>query len=327
MTRAGNVNVSWAVVLLMMLPSLLAAQSSQEKQSAADAIRNATRRQSKKQQYVLNYQIPKGAKIRWSVEHTASTRTKISSASNETSSRSNSVKVWEVKSVDSKGNMTFVHSIESVLMWQKNGDNDPIEFDSQNKSAKIPPEYESVPEKIGTPLATITINPQGQVLDRKSNLKNARFGAGDITVPFPSNPITIGHEWYVPSTLNATEKSGKRVHLKSRIHYTLSNVKGKLAFISFRTEVLSPIESEKVRSQIMQQMTEGYLVFDMNKGVPIRKEVEWDEKVHGYEGPDSFLGYNGTLSEKLLAAGETLQPIRPEAKVSKAKNASDSQKK
>ena len=313
-----------ATALVLISPTSVDAQQSSKKDqpSAAEVIRNATKRQNKKQQYSLRYRIPKGAKYRWSVEHTASTRTKISNSSNETSSRSNSVKVWKVDSVDSKGNMTFVHLIESVLMWQKNGESEPIEFDSREKGKTVPPEYESIPEKIGVPLATFTINPQGQVVDRKSTLKNARFGAGDITVPFPSKPISIGHEWYVPSTLNASEKSGKRVHLKSRIHYTLSNVKGDKAFIAFRTEVLSPIESEKIRSQIMQQMTEGYLVFDMKKGVPIRKEVEWDEKVHGYEGPNSFLSYNGKLSERLLAVGETLQPI----KVSNATNKSKTKK-
>ncbi len=282
--------------------------------SASELIRNATDGLRKKQKYELNYKIKEGDKIRWSVEHTASTRTKISDTAEETSSRSVSIKSWTVDRVDTVGNMTFVHAIESVKMWHQIGENDPVSFDSRNVD-DVPLEYESVVDKVGRPLATITINAHGQVLDRKTNLKSAKFGAGDITIPLPKNPIAIGHQWYVPSNLSATDKSGRRLQLKSRIHYTLSNVKGQNAFISFRTEVLTPIESEKVRSQIMQQMTKGYLVFDMERGLPTRKEVEWDEKVHGYEGPNSFLSYAGKLSEKLLTLNaDSLTPLDADAK-------------
>jgi hypothetical protein len=97
-------------------------------------------------------------------------------------------------------------------------------------------------------------------------------------------------------------------------------VKSGNAYISFRTEVLTPVESEKIKSQIMQQMTKGYIVFDIAAGRPIRKEVEWDEKVQGYEGPDSYLQYLGRMSEKLVvdsgqqanSHGSLLAPIKTE---------------
>ena len=51
----------------------------------------------------------------------------------------------------------------------------------------------------------------------------------------------------------------------------------------------------------MQQLTNGYAVFDLADGKMIRKEVEWSEKVQGYEGPDSFLQYNGKMTEKFVS--------------------------
>lgn len=278
-------------------------------ESGTDLVRSATEQLSKEQKYRLAYRLEEGQTIRWSVEHTASTETKIANKAEATSSRSNSIKVWTVESVDSLGNMTFAHSIDQVTMWHQIGEDDPISFDSREPE-QAPEEYQPVLEKVGRPLATITINAQGQVIDRKSNIKQARFGVGDVTLPLPPDEIAVGHQWYVPSNLTASDEAGRRVQLNSRLHYTLTKVKNHNAFISFRTEVLSPIESEKVRSQIMQQMTRGYLVFDMKRGLPIRKEVEWDEKVHGYEGPDSFLSYAAQLSEKIVTeSGATLSPI------------------
>jgi len=99
--------------------------------------------------------------------------------------------------------------------------------------------------------------------------------------------------------LNATDENSKNIRLKSRINYQLSKVENNNAFITFRTEVLTPIRSEKVRSTIMQQMTDGYIVFDIKRGYPILRHVEWDEKAQGFEGADSFLTYVGRVTEKV----------------------------
>ena len=49
----------------------------------------------------------------------------------------------------------------------------------------------------------------------------------------------------------------------------------------------------------MQQMTDCYIVFDMERGYPILRRVEWDEKAQGFQGADSLLTYVGRATEKL----------------------------
>ena len=130
-----------------------------------------------------------------------------------------------------------------------------------------------------------------------------------MTVPLPKTAIPVGHKWNVPTTLQATDEDGRNQQLKARIAYELVKVKSGNAYISFRTEILTPVESEKVKSQIMQQKTKGYLVFDINRGRPIRKEIEWDETVQGYEGPDSYLQYLGRMTEKLVGGWMSSNPV------------------
>ena len=277
-------------------------------QSPSDKIKRATQNLNSKQSFKLEYKMKKGQEIRWSVEHVASTKAQIAGEKEDTSSRTKSQKLWKVSSVDSVGNMTFVHSIESVDMWQQIGEGEPITYNSETD--KTPPmEFESVTEKIGKPLAVISISPTGQVVDRKTSLQQARFGVGEITVPLPAKNIAIGHKWFVPSVLTAKDEDGRTQQLKTRLHYELSRVKLPNAYISFRTEVLTPIQSEKVKSQIMQQMTKGYVVFDIDRGMVAHKEIEWDEKVQGYEGPDSYLNYVGKMTEKLIAG--SARPLAP----------------
>ena len=110
--------------------------------------------------------------------------------------------------------------------------------------------------------------------------------------------------------LRAKDRDGALRQLKSRVVYELIKVKSNNAYISFKTEVLTPVESPKIRSQIMQQMTRGYLVFDIDRGYPIRKEIEWDEKVQGFEGPDSLLEYLGRMTERLIIANKDTKVTR-----------------
>jgi len=274
--------------------------SSGQDESATDRVKSAIEHLNKKQKYKLAYQFKADDQLRWEVEHTASTKAQIAGTLEETSSRSQSTKLWKVVNVDATGNMRFVHSVESVKMWQKIGDDEPVTFDSSTDES-APAEFAGILEKIGKPLAMITISPEGKIVDRKSSSQQAKFGVGDICIPLPKDEISVGHQWFVPTSFQGTDEQGRPHQLKARINYKLNKVKDQYAYVSFKTQVLTPIDSEKVRSQILQQLTNGYAVFDLADGKIIRKEVEWSEKVQGYEGPDSFLQYNGKMTEKFVS--------------------------
>lgn len=274
--------------------------SAQDKpESSSDKVASIAKRLNKRQQYELKYKMTKGEKIRWTVEHVVATRVQMAGEAEESSSRSETKKLWTVNNVDNLGNMTFVHSIESINMWQKVGEEKPVTFDS-TKDKEAPEEYEIVAGQVGKPLAMFSIDSKGKILDRKSSLKENSFGVGKVTLPLPAKPISIGQQWHALSQLQATDENGTQKKLKARILYELMEVRGQNASIKFKTEVLTPITSEKVRSTIMQQMTEGYVIFNMELGRPIKKQVEWDEKAQGFEGPDSLLTYVGRMTETII---------------------------
>jgi hypothetical protein len=294
-----------AVVILLCASSLSLAQQTAPARNAVNSTSNLatdspTPSASDSQPtYLLKYQLKQGEKLAWDVEHVASTKTRMAGETEETSSRSVSRKIWTVSNVDSEGNMTFSHTIESVDMWQKIGDDEPISYNSRTDK-EAPYEYESTAARLGKTLATITISPDGQVKHRETSLKEMKFGVGDIAVPLPAQPIQIGTKWNVTTSFQAVDEDQKTHQLKARIVYQLVKVTEGNAFITFRTEILTPVESEKIQSQIMQQKTKGYLVFDLSQGRLIRKEVEWNERVQGFEGGDSFLEYIARMSEKFV---------------------------
>ena len=306
-----------ATVMLMLTAGTLA-MAQQQDQSIADRAAAAAAKVAGKQKVQLNYKFKIGEVVRWDVEHVATTKTQIAGTHETTSSRTKSRKVWKVSSIDSIGNITFVNSVESTSFWQKIGEADAISFDSE-KDKEVPPEFASANDMIGKPLAVVTISPTGKVIDRKSESMSVGFGVGDICVPLPKDPIAIGHRWYAPTVFDATDEAGRRLKLKARVNYELTKIVDGNALITFKTEILTPVESDQVRSQLLQKLTNGFVAFDIAAGRLNTKEVRWNEKVQEYAGADSFLHYNGRMTEQIVTSGNVSKKQLSSAAAKEAK--------
>ena len=290
----------WNIAFVFLTASVLIATSAlAQDQTTADRAAAVVDKINANQKFKLEYKLKKGEEIRWDVEHVATTKAQISGKHETTASRTQSTKLWKVSNVDSIGNITFVHSVESTSLWQKIGDEEPLVYDSK-KDAEAPPEFVAASDMIGKPLAVVTISPNGEVIDRKSESATISFGVGDICIPLPKEAIAVGHQWFMPTVFDATDENGKRLKLKARVNYELAKIVDGQAVISFKTEVLTPIESDQVRSQLLQKMNKGYVAFDIDTGRLNIKEIRWNEKVQEYAGADSFLQYNGRMTEKLV---------------------------
>ena len=274
--------------------------------SAMERIRAASKKLGTEKKYHLRYNMSEGQQLRWHHEHVITSRSQMAGVTVETSSRDQSDFVWTVKSVDDVGQIAFDITLEAVNLWSRNAKETPLTYNSR-VDAKPPELYVTTAEKIGKPLSEYQITHNGQLVDSKSNYRKADIGGiGDTpTFPFPDKPIGVGHQWDVPDTLQAKNEHGVYQKLKTQVQYELKKVKSGKAYISFKTQVLTPLESEKVKSQILTHLAKGYIVFDLEKGLPIRREVEWDERVQGYKGPDSYLKYTARRTEKLIE-GNTL---------------------
>lgn len=271
---------------------------------ASDSIRSAVDRIAAKTKYQFRYDLKEQQKLFWKVEHVTTTKTQIAGTTEEASARVETLSSWEVGDVNkTSGEMAFQNTITAIKAWKKIGDQDPTLFDSRVSSSP-PDEYAGIAENLGKPRSRITIDPAGTVLDRQSDFVSTDFSTGDITIPLPTKKVPVGYRWNVPTEFESTNEYGAAVQLKARTCYEFFKVKQGNAYVSFRTEVLTPIESEKTRSKILQKLVRGWIVWNFDKGLPIQKRVQWDEKVQGYDGADSYLKYVGRMSIKLVDSDE-----------------------
>jgi hypothetical protein len=263
------------------------------------AIQNATGQQL----YELTYKFTEGDQFRWNVEHVQTTKTSINEYTEIASSRTESITSWRVISVDSQRRASLVQTIEAVKFWQRIGEAEPVAFDSRG-GTQPPSEFENEAKRVGLPFPAIVVLSDGQV--SKNDDANSRydFGAGSFWIPLPSHPVPVGQTWTVPNTLIARDDDGSYKRIKVQIEYELQSVAEQTATIRFDTQVLTPIDSPSIQSQICQQMTHGQVEFDLAAGLITRKKVNWNEKVVSFNTANSLTHYLGEY---------TISIIRPDA--------------
>lgn len=257
--------------------------------------------QAEAETFLLRYKLTAGQTLRYQVTHLAATKTKVAETTEETNVRTVSVKAWNVSAVNDEGEMSFDHKIESVEMTQQAGDGAEIRWNSTTD--EIPPlPFKAVAERLGKVLGTVRINGQGQVLERSEGKSgSAALGMGDITLALPAEPIKIGGKWSVPREIKAKNEAGIQKPIKIREVFTLEKVETGVATISVRSEPLTPIEDQVVRSQLVQQLSNGTIRFDLDAGRLISRQLDWDDSVVGFQGPTSNMHYRARLTEELIA--------------------------
>lgn len=248
---------------------------------------------------VLRHKFTVGEIVEWKIEHTATTETNIQGNKQDSRMKSVSTRRWEVTEVSDNGRITFVQSVEDVSMASKLSDRPEIRFDSRS-GKNPPPEYSGVPATIGVPLATFTVEPQGKVVERLSDIPPQDLGLGDIVMPFPEQALTVGDAWDSERDLTARSKEGQRILIKSRQRYCLRRVNLGIAYISVDTQIMTPDITPRIESQIMQQMTKGTIMFDIEAGRIWKQEIEWDEQVIGFDSADSLMKYNALYVQELM---------------------------
>lgn len=263
------------------------------------------------EKHLLRYKFTKGELLQWKVSHRGTTEATIHGNTQTTKMSANSTKQWRVVDVDEQGDATFVHSVVHVDMWQKVSDRQEVRYNSATD--KTPPrEYIQVAKTVGVPIATVKISPSGQVLERDKAPVQANSGLGNIAMPLPLEPVRVGQDWHLSNEVRVRRQDGKQLRVKTRIVYTLKSVKTGVATIAVNTEVITPVNDPQIKSQLVQQLTNGELKFDMDAGRVLSQQIDWDETVVGFNGDGSMMKYLARFNEDLIPVDAVAkQPAGP----------------
>jgi hypothetical protein len=248
--------------------------------------------------YTLRYRFEPNSTLRSKVVHLVTVETRIKGTSQVAKTRSASTKVWKIQKVDDQGQTTFVHSVAHVDMWQSVTGRQVVRFNSATDE-QPPAGYEEVARSVGVPLATVTIDATGRVVDRKDNRPQFNPGIGDLTVPLPETPVAIGQRWTEEDEVQLRLPGEPIKRIKTRQVYSLRSVKTGVATIDVKTEVLTPIDDPALEAQMVQRLQQGHVRFDIDAGRLLSRQMDMDKTVIGFNGADSQMEYLARFTEEM----------------------------
>ncbi len=251
-------------------------------------------------QYTLRYRFDPTETVSYEVTHIAKTKTRLRGVEEVSQVHTVSEKVWTFQKPAKSGSMTFDHSVAKVEMMQQTGEKPELRWNSE-AGEKPPIEFEKVAQQIGSPLSTVSINPRGQETDRVTHGgTESQLGMGGLTISLPDEPVAIGGSWNVPREVKVRGEGIEIKTMKVREVYTLEKVETGVATLSIRSEVLTPMEDESIKAQLLQQLSNGTIRFDIDGGRVMSKQLDWDETVVGFQGPNSLMEYRARMIETLV---------------------------
>jgi hypothetical protein len=207
--------------------------------------------------------------------------------------------------------VTFVHSVESIDMWQRTQGRKEIRYNSQTDS-EVPPGYEAAAQAVGVPLSTVTMDDRGTILKRKESRAAPMATSTQMTMPLPDHPVAPGDTWSTPIEIEVTLKDGKLKKIQTRQKFTLEKVADGIATVHVDSQILTPINDPAIEAQLIQRLSEGSVRFDVEAGRVISQQLDLDRHVIGFSGPASSMHYVTRFTEKLLpAAAQTARRAAP----------------
>lgn len=249
--------------------------------------------------YRLIYRFAPGDVLRTKVVQLSTIETKIKGVAQTTKLRTVSTRVWRIQKVDADGSIAFDHSVERVEMWNSVEGRQEVHYDSATDQTP-PPEFANVASSVGKTLASIKIDACGRILSRTNNQPQFNPGIGDLTIPFPpadNQPIKPGVSWSIADELKLPVDDGfKKVQTQQQ--YRLEKVEAGVATISVATQVLTPINDPKLQSQLVQRLQRGTIKFDVDAGRLLHKQLDIDQEVFGFSGPESHMQYLARFTEE-----------------------------
>ena len=285
------IHLCWLLVALPLTNHTTAASANENSDVATKADGG--------KKHKLRYKFTPGERLRTKVVHQAAVRTTIDGTTQTAETVSISLKVWRIRGV-ADGKISFVHSVEYVDMKNNVTGREAVEYDSR-EGKDPPPGFEDVAKRVGIPLTEVVMDDRGTISSREEPAPGTT-PQNQITMPLPAEPVAVGETWTFPYDIRVTLQGGARRKVQARQRFDLLAVKEGIAEISVSTQILSPIDSKELESQLIQHETEGTIRFDIAAGRVVGQQIDLDRRVVGYPNRKSSMHYRTRFTEKLLEA-------------------------
>lgn len=248
----------------------------------------------------LQYRFAADSALHYTVGNESNINVQVADTKESVQHSSEAGRVLSTVALNADGSANLEVMIEYVNL---SAGNNGISWDSRSGEAP-PKDFQGIEKTIGTPLMLITVAPTGEVVAAQSNGKaaeRAQLAAAqfDLFPLLPATPVAIGESWTEPFEVDITTSAKLPKTIALQRVYTLRAVTNGIAEIAVQTSVITPLQDPLEEGQLIQRTPSGVLRFDIARGRMLERVMKLDNKVIGWQGPQTVLHVVRTLQESL----------------------------
>ncbi|MBX9679466.1 MAG: hypothetical protein K2X38_11940 [Gemmataceae bacterium] len=244
------------------------------------------------------YKWEKGQVFTYKTQHVTSVVETLEKSKVEIGSRLTLSKRWVVTDVDAQGNATLEMSLVAMRNEQTRPNGEKLLFDSENVPNSTPA-LQGMAKFIGKPLHSVKLNPLGQAIEAKEDVK-AKFDAEPpfvVVVPDSAVPQE-GQSWSRPFAIADPAGGDEKIQFVQKF-VCVKNGDGK-ATLQLTNELKSDVKMPADRILLLQRETTGEATFDIERGITLSVQLAADRKVENHQGAGTSYRYMSTFAEELV---------------------------
>jgi hypothetical protein len=212
-----------------------------------------------------------GQVLVYRTEHNTANSFVMGENKDETKTRVQSIKRWQVMDVDSAGVATLQMSLQALFFETTTPSGEPLVFDSAHLDKSTPDLRKQYENYIGQPLVVVRIDGQGKVIEVKEarpEYSAAKYESDPaFKLLLPTEPLKAGLNWEraYQIVLGPPYGTGDEKYAALQ-RYVCKDVAGNLATVSLSTEMKSAPVAQEDQVPLWQMQPEGEIVFDIEAG-------------------------------------------------------------
>jgi hypothetical protein len=220
---------------------------------------------------------------------------------NETKTKLNLTKRWEVKSVDKAGVATLHMSVSRLRLENTRPDGEVLLFDSADKEKSDPAMTKQLTDYLGKVLAILRVDDKGKVVE----VKESRFGAASrfenelpFAITLPDSGPKENQKWQRAFKITLEPPQGTGEKYDATQSYLCKSVAENQATISFQTTIKSLPEDTADQEPLLQFQPQGEVVFDLRSGLMKSATLVIDKELKGTQGASSTYRFRSKYTEE-----------------------------
>lgn len=267
---------------------------------AAVLVPVASADEAEPEKHLIRFQFQKNEKLKYDSRQAVQQVANTPKGVKTDVSKVDQVRVFTVSDIGEDGVARLKMQFSSVRMELAPNGMKPVVFTDDMPPSKVPSLFRDTAKKLRGSAPTYHVGPSGATVGDDGVLIADAKEQASFVFPLPREAIAVGETWRVqiPVKVRVAEGIMRTVYLLRT--FRLKSVDSGIATIAMATSIDRSVKNATIKGQLIQSTPQGTIVFDLKRGVVLKRVLKFNNTVINAFGARTMLSATGQTVETLL---------------------------